>query len=66
MQIISVGVLNPYRRNLSDPQWPAAGEMDRAVDLRRISPAAALRAAGTDLVDDDLFALADPPLQLLL
>src|SRR5580698_1878381 len=63
VQIVFVRALDPGGDDFADAQRPAAGEIDRAIDLRRIRPGAALCNGRTDFVDDDLLPRADLALQ---
>src|SRR4051812_44030576 len=63
VQVVFVGALDLGGDDVADAQRAAAGDVDVAVDLRRIRLGAALRNAGADFVDDHLLAGADLALQ---
>src|SRR4029077_8750837 len=65
VQIVVVGALDLHGCNFADAQRPMAGDVDRAVDLRRVGLAAALGNRRADLVDDDALAVADFALEPL-
>src|SRR5262245_50084572 len=58
-QIIGLGALDLHRCEFADPQRAARGDVDGAVDLRRVALAAALGGGGADFVDQHLLAGAD-------
>ena len=65
VQIVWVGPFDFGGDDLADAQRPAAGEVDRAVDLGRVCPGTTLRHGRSDFVDDDLLARTDLALQAM-
>src|SRR5262245_30380846 len=63
VQIVLIGALDLDGRDLAYPQRPAARDIDRAVDLRRVALAAAFGDGRTSLVDDHLLAGTDLALE---
>src|SRR5829696_3331824 len=63
VQVVFVGAFDLHGDDVAGPERPARGDMDAAVDLRRIPFRAALRQACPGLVDDDGNALADALLE---
>src|SRR5215470_11407194 len=65
VQVVFVRALDLDGGDLAQPQRAAAGDMDRAVDLRRVAAGAAFgggragSAPACHLVDDHLLAAAD-------
>src|ERR1700692_4611786 len=58
VQIVGIGALDLRRDDLAGAQRTTAGDIARAIDLRRVSLRTALRYRGADLIDDDLLPRA--------
>src|SRR5580704_9154091 len=67
MQVVSVGALDLDGSDFADTQRAAACDMNRTVDLRRVTLAAALGQArfAIDCIDDHALAVADLALEPL-
>src|ERR1700704_6518482 len=63
VQIVFVRALDFRGDDFAGSQWTAAGDIDRAIDPRRVGLGAAFRYGRTDFVDDDLLPRADLALQ---
>src|SRR5882724_9649711 len=63
VQIVFVGALDSCGYDFAGSQRTTAGDIDRAIDPRRVRLGAALRYGRTDFVDDDLLPRADLALQ---
>src|SRR5215510_6555383 len=63
VQIVLIGALDLHGCDLADPQRPAARDIDRTIDLRRVALAAALGDGRANLVDDHLLAGANLALE---
>src|SRR5437762_5124422 len=59
VEVVFVRTLDLRGDDLADTQRPAAGKIDRAIDLRCIGFRAAFGHGRTDLVDNDLLPCAD-------
>src|ERR1700682_3502524 len=63
VQIVFVGAFDFRGDDFACSQRTAAGDIDRAIDPRRVGLGAASRYGRTDFVDDDLLPRADLALQ---
>src|ERR1700722_6365883 len=63
VQIVGIGAFDLRRDDLADAQRTTAGDIERAIDLRRVGLRTALRYGRPDLIDDDLLPRAYLALQ---